>query len=235
MYTALTASAKVDMLIGSICNMKQSIFTTFNVMKDRYNDANSLLKANGANSVYEFGVYSGNGLEYYTRIFTEHNLPVDKFIGFDSFLGLPDEAEGIHKHPDWFTGAFNSLEYHSVESIQAVIDKILTRLVAYKDKIDIVKGFYQDSLTAELAEKMKHYKPYLVSIDVDIYRSAKEVLHWLVSNKLLIPGTFVHYDDWDDGDRQDYGEGLAHNEITKQFNLKWNKIHTNTFEFLSYE
>ena len=71
MYTALTSSAKVDMLIGSIYNHmgNQSIFRTFDVLKSKLNEENSLLKVNKADAVYEFGVYSGNGLEYYTRIF----------------------------------------------------------------------------------------------------------------------------------------------------------------------
>ena len=50
--------------------------------------------ANGGD-IYEFGVYRGKSLIEILTIFKSHGLPYKHAHGFDSFVGLPSEAEGV--------------------------------------------------------------------------------------------------------------------------------------------
>ena len=60
----------------------------------------------------------------------------------------------------------------------------------------------------------------LVDVDVDLHSSTMQCMSWLLAHRLLVPGSFVRYDDWR-ASWQQYGEGKAHRELTLRHNITW--------------
>lgn len=77
-------------------------------------------------------------------------------------------------------------------------------------KTILVPGFWEQSLTPELAKRVKPAS--YVDIDCDIYSSAVTCLDWLLSNRLVVQGTIIGYHDWKSGGK-DGGEQRAHREM----------------------
>jgi len=94
----------------------------------------------------EFGVWRGASIKRMAELFTN---PDARFIGFDSFEGLP-EAWGIRP-----AGTF------SVEGNQPQIAD---------PRVSFVKGYFQNSLPGFLAD-YTHRSPVLVNLDADLYSS----------------------------------------------------------------
>ena len=59
-------------------------------------------------------------------------------------------------------------------------------------EVNIFNGFYKDTLTKNLQEKLP--KVGMVHIDVDLYSSTCEVLNFV--KPLLVEGTIILFDDW---------------------------------------
>ena len=74
----------------------------------------------------------------------------------------------------------------------------------------MVAGFYDRSLTAELATTRGMRPALYVDIDCDLYSSTVIVLTWLFENRLIRKGTILGYDDIRAGGGYGAGEGLAH-------------------------
>ena len=73
---------------------------------------------------------------------------------------------------------------------------------------------------------------FLLDIDCDLYSSTRHALEFMLAAGLLVPGTFVYYDDM--SEKQLIGitrfgdaaleEGLAHMEISKKWGLQWRHL-----------
>mmetsp|Transcript_7328 Transcript_7328/g.17117 ORF Transcript_7328/g.17117 Transcript_7328/m.17117 type:complete len:426 (-) Transcript_7328:298-1575(-) len=138
---------------------------------------------NGQWSFYHFGVFKGASLYYYRKQF-----PRAFFAAFDSFSGLPPEQPGEMTRSTWLRGTFDVKERD-----------IMTRLIddlGGSERIRVDKGFFNETLTPELARSLQ--PAAIVDIDSDIYISAFQALDWLFEHKLVRPGTLVVYDDWMD-------------------------------------
>jgi hypothetical protein len=57
-----------------------------------------------------------------------------------------------------------------------------------------VKGFYDASLTPELAQRLLPRKAAVIYVDCDLYLSTIPVLEFIVP--FLQPGTVIVFDDW---------------------------------------
>ena len=179
---------------------------------------------------YEFGVYSGHGLyDGYNQLVNIDKLYINKFYGFDYFIGLTQEQDGIKRHIDWNIGEFNSLKFYNTNTIEECLQKIRERSQIPNDKLDFIVGFYKDVLNKELFSKYNFKPAAYIHMDVDLYISAKQALVWLIENKLFVKGTIIRYDDWDSIEEYSGGESLAHKEICDIYNLKFNRINTNIF------
>ena len=176
--------------------------------------------------VYCFGIYTGWSCGQVGFDFKTNNLKPNMFWGFDSFEGLPDEKDGIDIHPTWVKGAFDSREldgmvdgvYFDKTKPEHMMDHIKK---SFNDRsgydIDLIKGFYSDSLTDELV-KEKNMKPAaFVDMDVDLYISTYESMDWMARNG-LIENTLFYFDDWN-GAVEPYtsGESLAMKEICEKY------------------
>ena len=164
----------------------------------------------GAGDYYEFGLFRGYTLWCSYQNAQTSGFDDMHFYGFDSFAGLPP-VEGIDRSHNWFfEGQFAAAKTEVARNLdQRGVDR---------DKVTLVEGFFNDSLTPEL--KQQHpFKPVSVAmIDVDLYSSTCEVLSWL--QDFLVSGSIVIFDDWfayGDGDElgqprafQDFLEANPH-------------------------
>ena len=107
------------------------------------------------------------------------------YVGFDSFEGLP-EIEEIDKQMIWEKGKLRMEE----EDFR----KVCKRHGIPNEKLKTVKGFYEKSLTKELAQLLGPKKAAVVYIDCDLYMSTVPVLAWI--KDFLQIGTVVIFDDW---------------------------------------
>ena len=165
----------------------------------------------------EFGVMEGNSLLDFYDSYEESNTN-GCFFGCDSFLGLPEEMDD--EHSPWRTGQFTT------------DGKIYPALSSNSD-INIVDGWFSDTLNELLLPRFENKKIGIAHIDCDIYTSTVEVLEFLVKNDLFCDGSILLYDDWgayrSSGLSEDYeykvGEARAHKEMIEKYDLNFELVH----------
>ena len=113
------------------------------------------------------------------------DFPDLKMWGFDSFRGLPVETADV-QNSDFAPGSYSSSL--SVQTVKAKVG----------GQVDFVVGFYNETLTATLANERAMAPAFLVDIDADLYTSSFQALDWMFAQGLVRPGTLVGYDDWCD-------------------------------------
>jgi hypothetical protein len=163
---------------------------------------------------YEFGVGWGGTLIQYIKALSlfcreqRKNFYKYHIFGFDSFEGLPQKKGFQDDSPAYGKGCFS----HSINEIQEKVQRYGVDLK--QDNIQFIKGFFEDSLTSELRDKLKKWPPSIVTVDVDYYSSAKTVLEWL--RPILPSGALFYFDDiWDFYGHPKYGEIGAINEFNE--------------------
>lgn len=131
-----------------------------------------------------------------------HHLFDLTYVGFDSFEGLPEILE-IDRQEIWKKGKLAFEEDRLID--------IVTAHGIPRSKLLTVRGFYDQSLTQDLKEKLLPGKAAVVYIDCDLYASTVPVLNWVTD--FLQRGTIIVFDDWNcfHGD-PDRGERLAWKE-----------------------
>ena len=109
----------------------------------------------------EFGIYKGKSLKYFTDRFAH---PDSKFLGFDSFEGLPE---------DW-AGKFTKGSFGLGGSIPEIED----------GRVSFFKGCFQNTLTNDIKSFFSQNgdAKTIVNIDSDLYSSALFVLTWCWNN-----------------------------------------------------
>ena len=179
-------------------------------------EAAQLLLRSG--DVYQFGVASGSTL---TKVLSKSFEPVKpKLWGFDSFEGMPAEADNVTTA--WKVGEFK----------QADPEKLMERLSAQIARMGLQvgfeRGFYSQSLTANLACRRSMRAAAYLDIDCDIYTGATQALEWAFTSQVVQVGTVIGYDDWwvmpcsgSDPDVWKFGEAKAHLQIANQFGVRF--------------
>ena len=107
------------------------------------------------------------------------------YVGFDSFEGLPEIAQ-IDQQEIWEKGKLAFAE-----------EKFIATCMSHgipKDRLRTVRGFYDRSLTQQLARELLPKKAAVIYVDCDLYESTVSVLQWIPS--FLQLGTIVIFDDW---------------------------------------
>lgn len=134
----------------------------------------ALRRVRGSQPLYlEFGVYRGRTIRYWA---SHLSLPDARFVGFDSFEGLPEDWQ-----PNAQAGSF------SVGKVPEVDDPRVSFVVGWFDK------------TLPTYEPPPHDQ-LIVNVDCDLYSSSRCVLEWL--SPRLRPGTLVYFDDLFNRDHQ---------------------------------
>ena len=203
-------------------------------------------------AVLQFGVLNGSSLRRYMDAFD--GCPV---VGFDSFRGLPAEAPGLLRPEAWRAGAFSATASDAgVAAARAKARVVAAELggeaamaqptspTSYRaGRVTMVPGYYEHSLTAELARDLlaNQGPASFIDIDSDLYVSAFAALDWVFAHQLVRVGTVIRYDDWwtlpcaarhhanarvarsigvDTGDITSYdGEPRAHFEVAQKHNV----------------
>ncbi len=156
---------------------------------------------------YEFGSFKGDSLilfgliKMFLSIFNPE-LKKQKIFSFDSFQGLPKNNLD-HNDPVWREKEFCG-----------TINEVIKNVYSHGISFEYIKGFYKDSLTTELQQRMLENPPSIIHIDVDLYSSTIEVLEWL--DKISLPMAIYIFDDiWATGNHPDLGEQKAILEYNK--------------------
>lgn len=132
---------------------------------------------------FEFGCHSGRTFSAAIRAASYLDLADAQFFAFDSFQGLPDvttQDDGV-----FTAGSFATPANEFVRLVKTMSGLRLPPQ-------NIIEGFYETSLTAQLRERLPTVG--VVHIDVDLYSSTVAVLDFI--KPLLVVGTVIIFDDW---------------------------------------
>ncbi len=156
---------------------------------------------------YEFGSFKGDSLILFSLIkrflsIFNPELKKQKIFSFDSFEGLPKNNLD-HNDPVWRENEFCG-----------TLKEVIKNVSSYGINFEYIKGFYKDSLTQNLQERMLENPPSIIHIDVDLYSSTIEVLEWL--DKISLPMAIYIFDDiWANGNHPNLGEQKAIKEYNQ--------------------
>lgn len=130
-------------------------WTFMPVSKDRRRPL-SLIAARGITDyserdIYTFGVYTGASLKFWFDGFDALNITTGPHWGFDSFEGLPAEAEGMELEcKAWLPGSFSAADQFGVYTFAEVTKKIEEHVgEKYAPQTRLIKGFFSDSRKME--------------------------------------------------------------------------------------
>ena len=150
----------------------------------------------------EFGVYQGNSMICMHRATSSLELDDMRLFGFDSFEGLPESAK---LDTVWSPGQFRAdIDFTHELLTEAGIDWSRTQLV---------QGFYDEVLDAELAAELGIDRISMVMIDCDLYTSTREALDFCAP--LLGDHCVILFDDWESTDNR-HGEKRAFGEFLQK-------------------
>lgn len=146
------------------------------------------LKENGISGDYwEFGCHRCRTFRMALTEARRRSLDETRFVAFDSFAGLPDE-QTEHGVTPWAAGALCTSEEEFLDTV--------CRHGVYVDRVQTVKGFYQNSLTATLRDRFleEGRRAALINVDCDLYESAVPVFDFI--EPFIQPGTVLYIDDF---------------------------------------
>lgn len=145
----------------------------FDTRLSMYDYINRELVRNEPMQYLEFGVYKGETIKYFAGI---NRHPNSRFVGFDTFTGLPE---------DWIS---------SIRKVKrSTFDMGGEPPHSDDERISFVKGLFQDMLPGFLAT----YKPtgqLIIHNDSDLYSSTLYVLTY--ANDIIVPGTIIIFDEF---------------------------------------
>jgi hypothetical protein len=144
----------------------------------------------------EFGVYYGASMACMYRALNSLHLDHVRLFGFDSFQGLPscaaDEDEGV-----WSPG-----QYACSSSFAR---KYLSRQQVDWNRIFLVQGWFQDTLTKQLVDTHLIRQAGVIMVDSDLSSSASLALSFC--SPLIGSTCIIIFDDWYAGDLHQIGMG----------------------------
>jgi predicted O-methyltransferase YrrM len=138
----------------------------------------------------EFGVYVGTSMACMYRAARRAGASTLRLIGFDSFQGMPpDDGLAI---PTW-------------QPSQLYADIRLTRANLKRQgipasRVQLVRGWYEDSLTAETRERLNIDRAAIIMMDCVLESSTRKALEFCAP--LIRDRAVIFFDDWS-------AEGLA--------------------------
>lgn len=136
---------------------------------------------------------------------------MDRYFAFDSFEGFPDDVN-VRDHPQYMSGG-----------AKTGANDFLNLLKDYNqsaERVELIKGFYSESLTDELKQRFvtENTKASLITVDCNLYESYKSVFAWV--DQLMQPGTVLYLDDFNSEKAlPTQGPRLAFEEYREQ--TKW--------------
>ena len=109
-----------------------------------------------------------------------------KYFAFDSFEGWPQISDAT-SHPHYSPGGAKTDSDEFIE--------LLTAYGQSTERVELIEGFYDRSLTESLANKyvQEKVKASLITVDCNLYESYKSVFAWV--DQFMQPGTVLYLDD----------------------------------------
>lgn len=180
----------------------------------------------------EFGVFRGDRLiqAYETATFvtkqvrmakdpylkkaSTSNLEAMRFIGFDSFEGLPkaNEIDVAKGQEEWIGEGGFAATLDEVKSL-------MPRKGIADGRIRFVKGWFNEALNEATKRDLDLKAAAIVYIDCDYYESAVPCLEFVTD--LLVDGSILIFDDWwIFKGRADRGEQRAFYEWKERHNIQ---------------
>ena len=183
--------------------------------------------------IFEFGTYTGNYLRRLVRGAIEQNCGFKNVRGFDSWVGLPREQDNIWNNPDWPEFAFSLSKDYNLKSTEDCIKFVCKRIDEFlgdlpKPPLYFYSGWFNETLTKKLGKELENKCSYC-HIDCDLYISTKDVMEWLFTHNILIPGALVRYDDWGSTPLYTAGNSKSWLESTNKYRILWTPLGNNTF------
>lgn len=149
---------------------------------------------------HEFGLFRGGTFLATGQILDDLGLKDVRLYGYDSFEGLP-EATGIDAgDPRFFEGQF--------ACSRAEVEANLAKRGMDMSRVELIEGFYEDTLTEELHAAHPFRPASVVLLDCDYYSSTICAMNWL--DRYIRAGTVLLFDDWFSyGDDPELGQPKA--------------------------
>ena len=138
----------------------------------------------------EFGTYRGKSFTYFFHAAKKYDLNSMRFFGFDSFEGLP-ETETCPKIEGGPKESFLAGNY---KFSQEDLTNVLISDGVDMDRVTLVPGFYDKSLTDETRKRLDIKCAGVINIDCDLYESTRDVLNFVTG--YLRNGTIILFDDF---------------------------------------
>lgn len=150
----------------------------------------------------EFGVCHGSSMLLMYEVLQEEKMDRMRLFGFDSFEGLPADNEGY-----WTKGSFSANEN---DVLQRFSDNNVDL-----DRVNLISGFYSDTLNKELLTKHDLKKAGVIMIDCDMYTSTIEALEFC--EPLIQDEVIMIFDDWNPLAKENKGEKRAFDEFLGKY------------------
>src|SRR3990167_1424317 len=183
---------------------------------------------NGGNLI-EFGVYVGRTMEILVKTAEQLNKPFKEIWGFDSWKGLPEDDPNVVRCPEWQKGVFNVVKDKNLSGPEEAISNVKK---LFNRKINLISGFFEQSLTEELGQKLTDTASY-IHVDCDIYLSAYQCLDWIFKHKICKQNCLIRFDDWHYWLEKKGGEPLAWEQIINKYQPKTKRLQQHIFLFLN--
>jgi len=155
----------------------------------------------------EFGVCHGSSMACMHDMLENTTSHPIRMFGFDSFEGLPPEADFQDN------GIFSRGQFDSSERFTRWM---LTRRGIDWSRTFLIRGWFKDTLNQQTIEEYGISRVSIALIDCDIYSASKEALDFVAP--LLTDHAILVFDDWHYGDMadQNLGEARAFSEFAEQ-------------------
>jgi hypothetical protein len=178
--------------------------------------------------LFEAGVAGGGSLLKLINGAEEVGKPFKRVWAADCYQGgLPIEAEGVFKNPDWKPGVFDICKDKGLNSVEEAIAYVSNYV--NKDNVVYVPGYFCDSLTEDLAKNIEEEQISYLNVDCDLYISSIQVLEFVFKYNLLCIGSLIRFDDWQ-GIPENCGQRLAWRQIINKYRVNYFQLTENVFQ-----
>ena len=162
------------------------------------------------NLCLEFGVRHGTSFKWMADVITQR-YPCNCLWGFDSWKGLPEES-GSWRPKKHSAGRF---AVNREDVVKHLASGKRVELDGYRFRL--VDGFFDASLTPQLRGELPDLLLKFVNLDCDLYVSTLQALEWITP--ILVTGTILYFDDWEDEHDEPWGQHLAYLEWQRKGNI----------------
>jgi O-methyltransferase len=148
---------------------------------------------------HEFGCHRCRTFRMAMLEASRHFLDDMKFYAYDSFCGLPESDESHTLGSRWRKGALST----SADEFL----KLINSSGFETERVELFKGFYDDSLKNIDTKKKFDKKAALINIDCDLYESSIPVFEYI--STLCQEGTVLYIDDYFTGYKGNPKKGVS--------------------------